>query len=149
MTAQPANDRHLSLTHQDRTRYLVVACLAAIILCAARYLQPSPTGVGTHEQLGLPPCPFLLLTGIPCLSCGLTTSFAHAARLHFYESLITQPFGLILFWLTVLSIPLSLYFIHRHISWSQMINRIKSSPALYGLIAIHLLSWIYKITAMQ
>jgi hypothetical protein len=30
----------------------------------------------THRQLGLPPCSFLEVTGVPCPSCGMTTSFA-------------------------------------------------------------------------
>jgi hypothetical protein len=30
----------------------------------------------THRQLGLPPCTFYEVAGIPCPSCGMTTSFA-------------------------------------------------------------------------
>ena len=32
--------------------------------------------MGTHQQLGLPPCNFVTLTGYPCPACGMTTSFA-------------------------------------------------------------------------
>lgn len=38
------------------------------------YLTPNPSGHGTHQQLGLPPCTIYYLTGRPCPSCGLTTS---------------------------------------------------------------------------
>jgi Protein of unknown function (DUF2752) len=31
--------------------------------------------LGTHQQLGLPPCSFKTLAGVPCPSCGMTTSF--------------------------------------------------------------------------
>lgn len=32
--------------------------------------------MGTHHQLGLLPCGFLVMTGKPCPSCGMTTSFS-------------------------------------------------------------------------
>jgi hypothetical protein len=34
----------------------------------------------THRQLGLPPCTFYALTGVPCPACGMTTSFALLVR---------------------------------------------------------------------
>src|SRR5262249_32861587 len=30
----------------------------------------------THRQLGLPPCSFLEVVGVPCPACGMTTSFS-------------------------------------------------------------------------
>lgn len=46
----------------------------------ARWLEPDPLGHGTHQQLGLPPCSFMVLYGRRCPSCGMTTSWAHLAR---------------------------------------------------------------------
>jgi predicted Na+-dependent transporter len=34
----------------------------------------------THRKLGLPPCTFYLMSGLPCPSCGMTTSFALLAH---------------------------------------------------------------------
>ena len=39
------------------------------------YLTPSVAGHGTHQELGLPPCPSVLLFDRPCPGCGLTTSW--------------------------------------------------------------------------
>ncbi len=39
-------------------------------------LRPEVAGHGTHEQLGLPPCPSALFWDRPCPGCGLTTSFS-------------------------------------------------------------------------
>ncbi|MGH9833472.1 MAG: DUF2752 domain-containing protein [Blastocatellia bacterium] len=140
---------HSLFTRQDRIRYLAISGVAAIVLLIARLLQPSPKGVGTHTQMGLAPCPFLHFTGIPCPSCGWTTSVTHSARLHFYEAFITQPFGLIIFFGAVLSIPLSLYLIHRRIPWSRLNGLLGRNFVIYALLALFLLSWLYKIAAMK
>ncbi len=46
----------------------------------AFYLSPNSAGHGTHQSLGLPPCPSVLAVGRPCPGCGLTTSFALTVR---------------------------------------------------------------------
>ncbi len=79
----------------------------------------------------------------------MTTSVSHSARLHFYEALVTQPFGLIVFFGAVLSIPLSLYLIHRRIPWSRLKELRGWNFAMYVLLALFLLSWLYKIAAMK
>jgi len=145
---QPATLRNAEYSNNDLIINLSLLSLSSAVLFIARRLQPSPRGAGTHQQIGLPPCPFLHLTGLPCPSCGLTTSFAHAARLHFYEALVTQPFGLIIFCFTVLSIPLSIYFIRRRIAWSRLIWSRKTNLAMYAMITLYLLSWLYKIAVM-
>lgn len=132
----------------DRNKYLTMILLSASTLITARILRPSPRGLGTHEQLGLPPCPFFHLTGIPCPSCGLTTSFAHAARLHFYQAFITQPFGLIAFFLAILIIPLGILLIRSRTAYSKVIHARGVNFLIYGLVAVYLASWIYKIASM-
>src|SRR5262249_35297509 len=139
----------LGFTSRDRIQYLVVIGLAAALLLIARLLRPSAAGVGTHRQLGLPPCAFLHFTGIPCPSCGLTTSVAHAARFHFYQSLTTQPFGLVVFISAVLSIPLSIYFIRRRVPWSTLDGLRGKNLVIYMLIALFILCWLYKIAVMK
>ncbi len=60
------------------------------------YLTPDPSGHGTHQQLGLPPCAIYFLTGRPCPSCGLTTSVS--ATLHGNLALAwrANPFGILI-----------------------------------------------------
>ncbi|HQR32473.1 MAG TPA: DUF2752 domain-containing protein [Blastocatellia bacterium] len=133
----------------DQITYAALAILSALTLAVARMFTPSAKGYGTHEQLGLPPCLFFKWTGIPCPNCGLTTSFAHSARFHFYQAFITQPFGLLAFCLTVASIPLFMFLMRHHVSWVQLL-RVKSIDRLIRiLITIYLLSWIYKIIVIK
>ncbi|WP_404310687.1 DUF2752 domain-containing protein [Neorhodopirellula lusitana] len=57
-----------------------VAISLAIPLIVARSLAPSPDGLGTHQQLGLPPCSMRVLFGMRCPACGMTTSWSHLTR---------------------------------------------------------------------
>jgi len=137
------------LPRADQILYNALIGLATLTLAVARFLHPSASGYGTHQQLGLPACIFFKLTGIPCPSCGLTTSFAHAARLHFYQALLTQPFGLIAFCLTVGGIPLLAFLIRRRIPWREVIRMPRLRPLFYALLVIYLLSWFYKIAIVK
>jgi len=58
----------------------VLFILAAVAL--SLWLRPDDRLYGTHEQLGFPPCSSRVLLGIPCPSCGLTTSFALMSHGH-------------------------------------------------------------------
>ncbi|MGH9839262.1 MAG: DUF2752 domain-containing protein [Blastocatellia bacterium] len=125
----------------------MIAALA--MLFTARLLQPAPGGVGTHEQLGLPPCPLFHFTGLPCPTCGFTTCFAHAARGHFYRALIVQPFGLLVFDLMIASVPISLLLAIRRIAWSELIRARHAWIVGYTLLILLILGWIYKIIAVK
>ncbi|MBX2851468.1 MAG: DUF2752 domain-containing protein [Phycisphaeraceae bacterium] len=77
----------------SRLLALVLALVCASPLVFAATLTPSAAGMGTHTQMGLSECGFVLATGLPCATCGCTTAFAHAADGSLLTSLITQPFG--------------------------------------------------------
>ena len=67
--------------------------ITVIAIC----LTPSVTGHGTHEQLGLPPCPSALLFSRPCPGCGLTTSWTAFVHGQFGASFRAHPFGAALY----------------------------------------------------
>ena len=98
-----------------RVRAAVVAVAAGLVLLfgAAAWLNPygpdgTPRGMGTHTQLGLPECNFLRLTGVPCPSCGMTTSFALLMHGDIAASLRTNPVGTLLAVFLLGTIPWSL-----------------------------------------
>jgi hypothetical protein len=76
-----------------RVGLLTLAIGLTVVLATAGRLQPDPRGYGTHEQLGRPPCAILKLTGKPCPSCGLTTSFAWFVRGDLARSWRANPAG--------------------------------------------------------
>ncbi|HEY1599746.1 MAG TPA: DUF2752 domain-containing protein [Pirellulales bacterium] len=81
-----------------RRRLLLGACGAGLagLLVVAASLHPNPAGLGTHEQLGLPPCTFRSLFGIRCPSCGMTTSWSHATHGHWRQALAANVGGTLL-----------------------------------------------------
>lgn len=63
---------------------LMAAGLVGVFVVAA-WIRPydadgQPRAMGTHMQLGLPPCSMVALMGRPCPSCGMTTAFALLVR---------------------------------------------------------------------
>ena len=71
----------------------------------ARALTPSPAGLGTHQQLGLPQCTVRTLFGVPCPSCGMTTSFAHFTRGQWADSWRANAGGFLLAVLCAAQLP--------------------------------------------
>lgn len=122
---------------------------SSVVLGIARCLHPSASGMGTHEQLGLSPCRFHALIGLPCPSCGLTTSFAYAAHFHFRQAFFASPFGLLLFVVAVLAIPTSAVLLWRRTLWQQVFERLDGATITGWMLAAYLSSWIYKITAVS
>ncbi len=81
-----------------RFRLRGLVCLAAClaVLGAAAALTPCPKGYGTHEQWGMPACSFVMTRGLPCPTCGVTTSLAAAMHGDMPLAARAQVFGVFL-----------------------------------------------------
>jgi len=71
----------------------------------AAWLEPESRGFGTHMQLGLPPCSFEPVFGLPCPSCGMTTSFSYFVRGQWLSALRANAAGLLLALSCAVQIP--------------------------------------------
>lgn len=80
-----------------RMRGTAVALACAGVVALSAWLTPRPSGHGTHMALGMPGCSWLMRTGWPCPSCGMTTSFAWMARGRVDKAFLAQPFAVVLF----------------------------------------------------
>lgn len=84
----PKRDRQREAVIRRRVVRAVLLGIAAAltgVFVAAFRIHPynadgTPKTSATHTQLGMPPCNFVTLTGKPCPSCGMTTSFALLVR---------------------------------------------------------------------
>ena len=73
------------------------------ILAVGLSLTARGKGDGTHVQMGLPACRSMVVDGVPCPTCGLTTSITAAAHGDFAASARANVFGTVLFFAIVLS----------------------------------------------
>ena len=65
---------------ENRLQRAALGSVLLVPLVVAYYLQPDPTGLGTHQQLGFEPCVLPTRWGIRCPACGMTTAWAHCVR---------------------------------------------------------------------
>lgn len=97
MTSLSATTRRpRTATSVERMYCAVVACVIAAILILAARMTPDAKGFGTHRQLGLSDCAWAMWFKKPCMTCGMTTSFAHAADGDIVSGFLAQPAGLLL-----------------------------------------------------
>lgn len=122
---------------------IFVPCLAVLVLAA--YLEPSASGMGTHQSLGLPACGFKDVTGIPCATCGCTTSFAHAANGSFLDAFLTQPFGATLALLTAMAVIITGYAAVTDMPLAPIGRALARGKIIAGMIGLLVLGWAYAI----
>lgn len=122
------------------------------VLGVARWLAPNPAGVGTHIQLGLAPCGVMTWVGIPCPMCGMTTTFSLLANLRPLDAVVNQPFGVVLFAITVIVAGIGALEIVRPANrWDHLIrwSNGREVHVLTAFVVLMLASWLYKVAAMS
>jgi hypothetical protein len=121
------------------------ALVCFVILALGAWMQPSPAGVGTHEQLGLRACGWLAATGKPCPTCGMTTAVSWAAHGDLVRSFWVQPGGM--------AFALALAVLFWPLLWSgltgsrviTMVAKLLRPRALWIGAAVWGASWAYKV----
>ena len=136
----------------DRERPFFTRATAALILAGcvslftiATRLEPAAGGIGTHEQLGLPPCGMAMIWGLPCPTCGMTTAFAYAARGQFAAAFHAQPAGLTLALATGLGAFAAGGTLVTGRSYRVNWTRLPPAAVGFGVVAVVLGAWVYKL----
>lgn len=124
-----------------------LACLS--VLLVAWGLTPDPAGHGTHGQLGMPVCGWLVAFGRPCGTCGMTTAFACAADGDVVGAARAQPLG------AVLALGASAAFwggLHVAATGAR-VDRLAGGwlgwKVLAGAVAVFLAAWGYKLATWE
>ena len=139
MTSSPF-PRHAT---EDKFLYAAVILAAIVGVSLSAWLKPDPRGFGTHEQLGLLPCGFKKVSGLPCPTCGMTTSFSLMAHGRVFDAAHTQPFGAFLFIGMVAAAGASVRSLTSPVSYLDLFTAVRwryFGPVI-GLF--FLLSWLY------
>lgn len=129
----------------SRARAALVFACCVTLLSVAAWLRPDRSGMGSHQQLGLPACNMVTVTGYPCPTCGMTTAFTYTVRGRWISAFQAQPAGFALAIMTAGAALASLVVLVTGQVW--VINWYRISPALVTLLAIAgiLLGWIFKL----
>lgn len=134
---------------QRRLAALVVFLAAGAILATGWLLAPAKAGFGTHQALGLPACTWPQRFGVPCPSCGMTTSFAYATKGRLIESFTAQPMGCLLAIATGMAFVGSAWSLVSGRTVWPVYERLWSARMGWLLAIAALLAWGYKAAAMR
>lgn len=134
---------HVSLWGRLLAAGVAAGCLAVLIV--ASQLQPSTTGMGTHTDIGLQPCQFLSVTDIPCMGCGMTTSFTHFAHGNLPASLWVQPAGTFLAVLCAVAVWAAGYIAVTGRAAHRVLRFIPGLTLIWIGAAVIILGWVWKI----
>ncbi|MEM9082979.1 MAG: DUF2752 domain-containing protein [Planctomycetota bacterium] len=115
------------------------------VLATAAFLDPDSKGHGTHEQLGMPACGWVTAFDKPCMTCGMTTAFSHAADMDLATSFLTQPMGALF---AVLAAALIWPLAHIAVTGSTLLEDLSGlarPKAVWGGFVLLLAAWAYKV----
>lgn len=101
------------------------------------FLSADPAGHGTHQQLGLPPCPTVLLFNRPCPGCGLTTSWTATMHGQLGLAFRAHPLGPIAYLLFTASAWVSIWAyanVRRVRTESRALNWLVGTFAIFFLV---------------
>jgi len=111
----------------------------------ARQLDPDPRGFGTHQRLGFPPCSIRQFFGIPCPSCGMTTSFAHFTRGELKSAMAANSAGVVLAVLCAVLVPWCWCSAWQGRLWGVTAPVKTALAVMIGIYAVVLLQWVITI----
>jgi hypothetical protein len=138
-----ANENRIVLW--QRFMLFTAGVILVALLITAACLPPNPSGMGTHQGLGLPPCSFILWFGQRCPACGMTTSWAYLLRGQVLLSAQTNTGGMLL---AMFSIALAPWMVTSAVRGRWWIGPLDSQWILAGGVLVFMVTsaqWIWRV----
>lgn len=119
---------------------------SVVLLLIAARLEPNRAGLGTHHQLGLPPCTIRVVFGIRCPSCGMTTSWAYLMNGDLVLAAQANLGGLLLGAMTIGSFAVTLPMaVHGRMPRDRVIKN--ATIGLSAIVVVSLTEWLWRLWA--
>lgn len=83
--------------------------------------------------------------GRPCMTCGMTTAFAHSAHLHPWLAFMTQPLGALLAFATPIAFAASVHAAVTGARLDRIVMPLLRPRALWVVGGLVLGAWVYKL----
>jgi hypothetical protein len=123
---------------------IALGCLA--VLVTGMWLTPNGAqGISTHTQMAFPPCAFEMRTGLPCPSCGFTTSVSYFSHGNVLASLYLQPMGFVIAVLCAVSAWVGFYVAITGRPVYRLLALLPGRTWVLGLAAMAIAGWAWKI----
>ena len=116
-----------------------------VLLYFAAWKLGYKDGPSRPGQTMMPPCGFLVTTGYPCPTCGMTRAFQYVVRGRLVAGLKSQPMGALLCVAMILAIPAALVVLVTGRGWQVDWYRVRPDRLLWVLLAVFLAAWGYKL----
>jgi len=143
-TGKPSQSSPAARQAGIRVAALLTALTPLTLLIIAGNLTPAKQGLGTHQQLGLPPCSMRYMFGIRCPACGMTTSWSYFAKGNWFASISTNAGGFLLALLCIAIIIISAdVFRHGRLPSPRIQKSLTIAGA--GIMIVTLLDWIARL----
>lgn len=115
------------------------------LLAVARTLSPVAAGLGTHQQLGLPPCSMQVLLAMRCPACGMTTSWSHWTRGHWWAAAQANVGGCALAFVAV-----AVVIVAARVTWTGRSPRSRTLTvlgwAIVGTGVVTVVDWLARLS---
>lgn len=133
----------------DRAVALLFVVITIVCLVGLWSTDPDTKGYDTHVQLGMEPCSWPRIHGVPCPTCGCTTAASHVVHGHVIQGFVTQPFGAAVAIVGLLLGLHGLYCLLWRRSFADLLVRVKFAQILGLGVLLLLGSWYYKYLVFQ